>query len=129
MNNRNGILGNSILDRFTFIIDYHREKIYFKPNKRYKDNFLYDRSGLSLAAGGKHLDQFTIQYVIKGSPADLVGLRPGDKVISINRIPARFFSLKDISNKFQKREGKKIRLKIQRNSEKMIFVFRLKDII
>lgn len=129
LNKRNGILGNIILDRFTFIIDYHRQKIYFKPNKRYNDRFLFDRSGLSLAAGGERLDQFTVQYVIKGSPADLAGLQPGDKVKSINRIPTNFFSLKDLSDKFQKREGKRFRLKIRRNGEKMVFIFRLKDII
>ncbi len=129
LNNRNGILGNIILDRFTFIIDYHRKKMHFKPNKRYDDNFLFDRSGLSLAAGGNQLDQFTIQYVIKGSPADLAGLQPGDELKSVNRIPVKFFTLRDLSHKFQKRVGKKYRLKIKRNDEKMFFIFRLKDII
>ncbi|MEM8526490.1 MAG: pepsin/retropepsin-like aspartic protease family protein, partial [Bacteroidota bacterium] len=67
INDRNGILGNQILSRFGIIIHYWDEKMYLRPNKRYKEKFKYDRSGLVVLASGSELNNFTIQHVLKNS--------------------------------------------------------------
>ncbi|WP_159948521.1 aspartyl protease family protein [Polaribacter septentrionalilitoris] len=69
---------------------------------------------------------YKIKSVVKNSPADKAGLKPGDKIISLNRKAAHTYTLSNIIAKFQERDNKKIRLVIDRNGEKMKFEFRLK---
>ncbi|MDM1547627.1 aspartyl protease family protein [Empedobacter falsenii] len=47
-NNRKGSLGNEILRRFTIILDYKNQLFYYKPNRNFKDDFHYNRSGLTI---------------------------------------------------------------------------------
>lgn len=124
---RTGIAGNEILKKFTILIDNSNRKLYFKPNRSYKKKIKYDKSGLTLYATGNNLDKYYIKYIISGSPADLAGLKPHDRIYSVQYIPAMFWSLNGIINLLRKKENKKIRLKIIRNKKKMVFTFKLKD--
>lgn len=127
---RNGILGNELLSRFRVTIDYINEVLYLEPNRKFKQKFVYDRSGVVLVAGGTHrLNAFIVTYVIPNSPAAEAGIKKGDRIKSINRLPASFYSLSDIYRKFKKRPGKKIRFAVIRNGEKLVFNFRLRVLI
>ncbi len=129
LNGRNGIVGNLILDRFHIIIDYQKEKLYLKPNKKFKKEFKYDRSGLTLIASGKDLNTIVVSSIIEGSPADLAGVKNGDIIRNVNWLLPGYFTMKDLLRIFQKKEGKKINLIVVRNGKKMKFEFRLKDLI
>lgn len=129
LNGRNGLLGNRILEKFTLIIDYINGTIFFQPNKQFGNEVKFDRSGLYLIASGDYLGQFTVQSVLPSSPAALAGIQKGDKILSINRLSSSVLTLKNIDSKLQKKIGKKIRLKVDRNGEKKVFLFRLKDLI
>ncbi|MEN0004082.1 MAG: aspartyl protease family protein [Bacteroidota bacterium] len=129
LNQRNGLIGNPVLSRFTIIMDYVREKCYVKPNKKFKQSFKYDRSGLLLAASGPRLDEYIIYGIVPNSPADEAGLQIGDKLLKVNWWPAGFYSLQGITNKLQGRIGKKIKMKVKRNGETLKFRFRLRDLI
>jgi len=154
-NFRNGSIGAGILSRFTIWVDYANEKITFKKNSSFRKKFHYDMSGLDVVYAGKELvreiqnnnQEFTekntisfvtkyqfrfkptykIKSVVKNSPADQAGLKPGDKIISINRKAAHTYTLSDIIAKFQERDKKRIRMVIDRNGEKMKFEFRLRE--
>ncbi|MCB0555744.1 MAG: aspartyl protease family protein [Phaeodactylibacter sp.] len=128
-NQRNGIIGNEILRRFTIMIDYLHEQAYLEPNRHYKDEFIHDRSGLNLIAGGLNLNDFIIYGVIPGSPAAQAGLIRGDRILSINGIPAAFLDLEGANRKFRKRVGKKMCLKIARGNTKIHVSFHLRDLI
>ncbi len=129
LNDRNGILGNQILERFDLIIDYIRGKIYVAPNRLYKQKFRFDRSGMSVIAGGDNLSIYKILRVVEGSPADLAGIKRGDQLLSLNRIPVLFMDLTQISRKLKKRAGKRVRLKLARDGNKFKTRFRLRDLI
>lgn len=129
LNNRNGILGNQILSRFTLIIDYIRGKAYFHPNKEFKRKFSYDKSGLAVAGSGSDLNTFTVFYVVPGSPADEAGIQIGDEIKTINNIPTTFLSLADVVRKFHRKKGKKIKMKMERDGETFQVNFRLRDLI
>ncbi len=129
LNGRNGIMGNKMLRRFDVVIDYWNEKLYLRPNKHYDDAFKYDRSGLSIIATGQSLSTYTIQHVIPDSPADKAGLQKGDLLKTINWIPASLHNLEKINNIFQKKVGKRIRLIIERDGERMKKIFYLEDYI
>ena len=129
LNDRNGILGNQILQRFDIIIDYIQSKAYIAPNRNFKRKFKYDRSGISLVVGGENLSHYKVLKVIGGSPAELAGVMEGDRLLSINRLPVSFQDLDRISRTLKKKPGKRIRLLLRRDGEKVRVKFRLKDLI
>lgn len=125
---REGILGSDILSRFNVIFHFQAEKAYFKPNKWYREAFIYDRSGLFIIASGVDFKTFTVDDVWPDSPAAQAGLQEGDKILKVNGISVKFLSLSMINKKFQKRIGKKISIKYERYGAKAKVKFRLKEI-
>lgn len=129
LNGRNGLIGNKILSRFTVIIDYPRETLYLKPNKKFTKPFKFDKSGLQFIASGPRLRTFLVQSVIAGSPAEEVGIQEGDIIKSINGWPAGLVGLNGMINILKKKEGKKITLKIKREKIKIKKTFYLRKLI
>ncbi len=126
---RNGILGNPFLSRYRVMIDYSNENLYLLPRKGATRSFRYDRSGLTLIASGPKLNQYFIQSVRPGSPAAEAGALPGDEIRWVQRWPKAFWSLEGLVELFKKKEGKKIRLTVNRNGEKVRLKFRLRKLI
>ena len=129
LNGRNGIIGNQILNRFHIIFDYPVEKIYVKPNRKFKNKFKYDKSGLVIIAADVNLNSFLVHEVIPNTPAYEAGVRPGDKLTSINGIPPALLSLNNINKILSKKVGKKIRIKVKRNKDRFLFKFKLRKLI
>ena len=129
LNDRNGIVGNQILSRFTMIIDYVRSKLYLKPNRELKRKFSYDKSGLAIAGTGVNHNEFTVFYVVPGSPSDEAGIKVGDRIKSFNNIPASFLTLNDIVRKLHRKKGKTVKMKISRGEETFLVSFKLRDMI
>lgn len=126
---RNGIVGNQILRRFHVVIDYPQQVLYLKPNRKYKQKFEFDKSGLILIAGGKALNKYYVSKVIPGSPAAEVGIIRGDLILRLNGTATTFFPLDTILKKLKRKPGKKIRLVILRQGRKMKRTFVLRDLI
>ena len=129
LNNRNGILGNEILRRFTVIIDYPHQKLYLKPNRYYFQKFELDKSGLVIVVGGSRLNEYIVHSVLPGSPAEEAGILPGDQIRRINGWGAGFLGLDGINNKLRKKTGKHIRLVLIRHDEKIKRQFRLRKLL
>ncbi|NRB61532.1 MAG: aspartyl protease family protein [Saprospiraceae bacterium] len=129
LNNRNGIIGNKLLEHFSIILDYIDENIYVRPIQDLSKDYDFDRSGLVLSAFGANLNKFTVFYVIPDSPADKVGLQKGDRITSINGLPSNFFNMEGMMRKFSKKEGKKIKVKVRRGDEKLKLNFTLRNLL
>jgi predicted aspartyl protease len=129
LNGRNGLLGSEILSRFTFIIDFAKEKLYLQPNRFFKEKFSYDKSGLVLIAGGENLSRFTVHQVMPNSPAEEAGLQKGDELVRLNLIPIRFYSLGEVNRKFQTKTGKTHHIIYIRNGQRMKATVKLRDLI
>lgn len=128
-NNRNGIIGNQILNRFEVIIDYIHSKLYLQPEKNFKRTFQYDKSGLILAASGANLNVFTVIDLIDDSPAAKADIQVGDEIKRINGMPTNLIHLSDIVKRLQGKAGKKIKIQVQRNNVKLTKEFVLKELI
>lgn len=126
---RNGIIGNEILNRFTIILNYPLEKIYFKPNRKFKRKFVYDKSGLTLITAGQLNNTLVVQNVLPDTPAAEAGIFRGDIIKSINGIPASFLSLKNATNMLRSKAGKTIRIKLERIGYPVKRKFVLRDLI
>jgi hypothetical protein len=126
---KHGIIGNSLLKRFTLIFNYRENVIYFKPGRKVNKEFSVDKSGIVIFAFGVGLNKYFVQDVVEGSPADLAGVLKGDIILKVNRVPASIRGLSKIQNILQKNEGKRIRLVVQRENEKRTIIFCLKNLI
>ena len=126
---RNGILGNLLLRRFEVIIDYQKRKLYLKPNKNYNKEFKYDRSGLVIFALGRDFKEFYVRAVIKGSPAEEADIRPGDVIKKIRWLKSKHWSLERLTRLLQKKEGKCIKMTVERDGVKIKKKFYLRDLL
>jgi membrane-associated protease RseP (regulator of RpoE activity) len=126
---RNGIIGNGVLSRFDVIIDYPSHKLYLQPNKSFKKEFKFDKSGLVVIASDFMLNKYIVHSVIAGSPAALAGILPGDEIRRMNCSLSGMLSLERIHQILRKDEGKKIVVVVKRNEKKLKFTFRLKKLI
>ena len=129
LNNRNGIMGNVILQRFHIVIDYVREEVYLKPNKNFTQTFKFDRSGMSIIATGDQLNKFVVLNIIKDSPAYEADIRIGDEIKVLNGVPTNLRGLENILRFLQKKPGKKVRLLIKRGEQRLKKEIRLRDLI
>lgn len=70
---------------------------------------------------------YAIVELRKGSPAYIAGLKHGDVIVSINGKPSYQFTLQEIIQKFYDDDGKRIRLKIDRDGVILNYSFLLED--
>ncbi len=130
LNKREGIIGNRLLKRFTVIIDYVRQEVYLRPiGRQWKKKFKYDRSGISVLAGGNNLRKYSVSSVVPDSPADRAGVRVRDRLRAINGISTSLLSLENIINKLEGKPGKRIKLRIYREGRLEELTFVLEDLI
>lgn len=126
---RNGLIGNPILSRFRVVIDFVKNYVYLRPNSNYNKEFKYDKSGLTIYAIGQNLDEYYVKDVIEGSPADMAGIKSGDMLKKVGFWPSNFFTLGAISKKFEKKEGRKFKLTLERNGVRYKTHIILKDML
>lgn len=70
-----------------------------------------------------------IVEIREGSPAALAGVQKGDIVIAINSKQIHQYSLQEVSEMLNEKEGKKIRLTVDRNGANLTFSFELKKLL
>jgi predicted aspartyl protease len=126
---RNGIIGAEIMARFNLIFDYTHQIMYLQPNNQYKNEFIYDRSGLTLVAGGRNLSEFTVQGVLPNTPAARADIRVGDKLVKIGIWNTKLLHLTQLTRKFQGKVGKEMNLTILRDGQKLKKKFKLQELI
>lgn len=129
LNNRDGLIGNALLNRFQVILDYEAAKIWLKPGKYFKAEYIYDRSGLSVVATGPRFNEFIVQNILPNSPAAEADIRRDDQIVRVGNSPASFFTLSDLQRLFQKKAGKRIKLTVKRGDQRIKKVLVLRDLI
>ncbi|MBN2893156.1 MAG: PDZ domain-containing protein [Bacteroidales bacterium] len=114
---RNGSIGSEIMRRFDVIFDYSNNLLMIRKNAEYKGDFNVDYSGMEIIAPFVSLHYYEIFYVQQDSPADKAGLKAGDQIIKINNNTTSRFSLNEILMLMKRKEGKKLKIEVDRNGE------------
>ncbi len=76
-----GLIGNDILRRFNVVFNYPRREIHLLPNTHFRDPFDYSYSGIELYLVN---GQIELGSVVKGSPAEVAGIKEGDILVAVN---------------------------------------------
>lgn len=126
---RNGVIGNGMLHRFIVVFDYYEKLVWLKPGKQYKTQYTYDRSGLNIIASGISMNNYIIQGVVPNSPASEADIRKGDRIVKVGRNPAFLISLSYILKKLQGNPGKKIKVTVERNGQRLEKILVLRDLL
>lgn len=129
LNERNGLIGNTVLDRYQILLDYQASVMGLKPTKRNQAEYVYDRSGINLIASGVGLHEFSVLNVLPGSPADQAGIHAGDRVLRIGWLTSNMRSLGEMQAMLQRKPGKKVTIVIQRDGIVMKKRIVLRDLI
>jgi predicted aspartyl protease len=75
-----GLIGNDLLRRFNLIINYPQREIHLQPNTHFLDPFDYAYTGMATY----YLDgKIYVEDIVKGSPAEKAGLKPGDILLAV----------------------------------------------
>ncbi|MCF8715866.1 aspartyl protease family protein [Joostella atrarenae] len=158
LRDRNGSIGSEILRRFDLVLDYPGGKITFKKNGNFKDPFKYNMSGIELQHNGLRMVKAMVneannladngkkiylhgEYDFKlhpaleiaelraGSPAEIVGLRPGDVIMKVNNREVHEYSLQEVSEMINEKVGKKVIVTVDRNGSELKFAFQLMKVL
>lgn len=123
-----GILGSDILQQFEITFDLKNDKIFLKPDTKYKrDPYRYVTIGIQISRN----DQGAVQVmsVWKGSPAAQAGLQPGDLIKAVDEQPTGALTLEQLSRKLHAKEGTAIKLAIERNADSSIIVVHTRSLL
>lgn len=124
---RNGTIGGEILSRFDVIFDFPGEKIYFEKNSTYKSRFYYNLSGISVKAEGTRLRKYVISELRSGSAGQKAGFQVGDIVTAINGVRSSELDLSTLNGYLNSKPGKRVRIEIERDKQKIKKELRLAD--
>jgi hypothetical protein len=125
----NGIIGADILYRFTVVFDYEKKIIALKKNSNFDQPFEYDMSGIYPIADGPGLNIFKIHRIVKDSPAEAAGLKPGDIITAIDSQDTTAMTLEQIKQVLKSEPGKKLNLRISRKGKILQISLTLKRLI
>lgn len=117
-----GILGNDLMRRFNLTINYATDEIHIVPNRHYSDPFDYSYSGIELYKIGNDI---IVGDVAVGSPAEEVGIKELDMVLSINNNFTGNLNLYKIE---LQNTNQKIKMILKRNGELIEKEFKVKSI-
>jgi predicted aspartyl protease len=117
LSNRNGNLGSDILKRFTVIFDYPHERMMLVPNKKYREPFYYNMTGFEISTPLPGANFYVVSHVTEDSPAKLSGVEPGDQLININGRDCRELALEELLEMFDTKPGRKMRIKLKRDTK------------
>jgi predicted aspartyl protease len=115
---RNGNMGNNILKRFDVVFDYTRLSMYLRPSSYLKEPFEHDMSGMELASAGPDYNRVVITRVEPFSPAEDLGLKKDDEIISINFKPVKEMTMQEIDNLFRSKNDRSFILDVVRDKGK-----------
>jgi hypothetical protein len=112
---RSGSIGNQLLKRFQVIFDYQKSTMYLRPNANFRDPFEHDMSGIELFVTADK--RYFINRIERQSPADEMGLKKDDEILSINFKPTNQMAIDEVTETLKSKDDRNLILEIRRIDE------------
>ncbi len=93
-----GLIGYDFLRNFNVTFDYRNKRVFLKKNVEELSS-TYDRSGMFLSIDKDK--NFKVEYVVRNSSAHKAGIKKGDLIVEINKVPARSLKLYHVNQRFK----------------------------
>ncbi len=121
------LLGGEVLARFTVTLDYPGGRFYLAKNIEFSKPFVYSRAGFS---GTFEDEGYRVMTVVSGGPADRVGLRKNELVLTLNGKPAKEIGLTGSREIFRQEPGTPVEAQVRAmdGTERTVVVI-LKDVL
>ncbi|MGH9701795.1 MAG: aspartyl protease family protein, partial [Candidatus Acidiferrales bacterium] len=116
--NQAGNIGGELLRRFTVVFDYSHQVMYLEPNSQFNDPYDAGMSGLSLVSAPPDFSAFRVAFILPDSPAEVAGMKVGDKVTAIDGKPVKEIPLSSTSKMFRQ-DGRVYLFTVQRDGKTM----------
>lgn len=129
LSDRSGSIGADLMKRFKVVMNYSKKEMILIKNNFYKLPFNYNMSGIEVGTPVPGLKYYKVAQVRPNSPADSMGIKRGDDIISVNGVLASQLELNDLIEVFQGKAKKKIRLRLMRDEKILKFEIILKELI
>ncbi len=122
-----GNVGGGVLKRFNVTFDYGSQRLIFEPNANNARPDTYDRTGMWINRGS---EGFEVMDVVAGGPAEVAGVKVGDRITAIGGTPAGRLSLPVVRERFRNEAvGTTIRLAVQRDGTSSNLKLVLRDLV
>ncbi len=119
-----GLIGNELLHRFNWVLNYSTKELHLEPNSFYSDPFDYSYTGLSIYLVNGFIE---IVDIVPNSPGAIAGFKPRDIIFSVdNKIST---SLKQTKDLFQVNNKRKVKVLILRDRKLMEINIKIKSIL
>lgn len=122
---RQGSLGMGILSRFDVVFDYAAAVMYLRPNKKYRNKFLFNVLGFDIVGIPPFYDTYSIKRVDPGSNAFEAGLMEGDEIVSINARPLTGMKIGEVYALLEQNAGTYIFIVLLRKKQHIYLSFYL----
>lgn len=107
-------LGLRFLRQHIARFDFQKRELFLRSGSAFGERETLDMSGLHLIRRGG----VTLVYAVdQGSPADAVGIRPGDELDMLNQVPAATLTMRDIRRILKSNDGNAVCLGIRRGAQ------------
>ncbi|HYH86718.1 MAG TPA: aspartyl protease family protein [Pyrinomonadaceae bacterium] len=123
-----GNIGGALLRRFKVTFDYSRSRMYVEPNKNFSEPFEYDMSGIQFVTDSPSFRVFRVNRVLANSPAEEVGLKQGDEIVTFEGRPASEFRLAAL-REMLRQPGIQYALKVRRGAETLSVALKTRRMI
>ncbi|MGX5818124.1 aspartyl protease family protein [Chitinophaga lutea] len=118
-----GMIGNDLLRRFNLTLNYAKKEIHMVPNTHFRDHFDYSYTGLIIYLIDNRIE---VTDVIRNSPAEKAGFKPGDIVLAINN---NFTTSIQLYRDILKNVGTRPTLLIQRHGQLILKKLPIRSIL
>jgi hypothetical protein len=118
-----GLVGNEIFRRFNTVFNYPEKEIHLLPNKRYGEPFDYSYTGLGIYLVD---GEIIVEDVIKDSPGEKAGFKPGDIIYAIDKDFSR--SIQTYKTAMQK-AGARLKVLVMRENKLVFLTLVVKSIL
>jgi hypothetical protein len=121
------ILGKEFLSQFIVTLDFFNHKIFLLPRGQFKLRKHVYSVGLKLRK--TEGNDAVVEAVWKGSPADKMGIEPGDRVLKINSWKTSQLSSNDLNQLLYNNRVRRIELVVKQSYREQLIILNKQDLL